>query len=251
MSLPDMTRPGQCRVGVQGAGVYQTVVMRGRVRLLQHGTVLSEIRSTAGPTHSVADAIAGLAHSLKPGGRLAMLGFAGGGIVAPLFAMGHPRLLWAVDLDDSGWRLFRSICPGWARAVRFHRGEACAWLRARRARYDAIIEDLSVPGKGDVQKPEVTWGDLPRLIHHRLNPGGVAVFNLLRPTDGSWAHGLSRVLTPGWAGRLVHFRDFENRLLAVGRRLPDARLLSRRLRDCLGGVGSRLASRVAVRAWEQ
>ena len=45
------------------------------LRLSQHGVVISELRTSSGPTHSVADVLAGLISVLRPEGRVGVLGF--------------------------------------------------------------------------------------------------------------------------------------------------------------------------------
>lgn len=214
---------------------------------MQHGVVLSEVLAHPGPTHSVADVIAAVVQATSPGSQLAMLGFAGGGMLAPLRSMGAEHDVRAVDLDDSGWRLFQRLCSSWAGDVVFERAEACAWFRRSSSCYDIIVEDLSVSLDSDVFKPEVTWRELPPLIYQRLKPGGVAIFNLLRPTDCAWEAGLHQIMQSGFASRLIHFKDYENRLLVVGRTLPGAHRLSRQLGALLSSVRSRQASRIAVR----
>ncbi|MCU0771237.1 MAG: hypothetical protein MUE94_05635 [Verrucomicrobia bacterium] len=286
------TKPIQRRGSPGGvARDYRVISTRGGIRLVQHGTVLSEVRSHPGPTHSVADVIAAVLQALRAGPRVAMLGFAAGGTLAPLRAMGGAQVVDAVDLDDSGWRLFRRWGGRWAGEVRFQRAEACDWLRCNPRRYEAVIEDLSIARDSDVFKPSVTWSDLPPLIHRRLCREGVALFNLLRPEPvtweeavasarlaaeprrlagagvrrpassqagrepsshrrlrgASWREGIQRVVCKGLASRVVHFTDYENRLVVVGRQLPSARELSRQVRLQLKSIGSRLASRIAVR----
>jgi hypothetical protein len=246
------------------------------VRLVQHGVVLSEVRFRPGPTHSVADVIAAVLQALGAGPRLAVLGFAGGGMLGPLRALGGEQAVEAVDLDDSGWRLFQRFCGSWAGPVHFERAEAAGWLRSKRQSYDAVVEDLSIPRDADVFKPAATWSELPPLIYRRLRPGGVAIFNLLRPTVGlseqdapsctglvdarvplgknpirsglaSWTAGVRQVVREGWQSRVVHFWDYENRLVIVGRSLPTPRQLARLLRGQLKGIRSRLTGRIAVR----
>ena len=70
-----------------------------------------------------------------------------------------------------------------------------------------IIEDLSIPAHADVFKPEVTWSALPPLVYDRLNDGGAAVFNLLPPSDGSWASGMIGISTPN-----CHLKSFQKKI---------------------------------------
>ena len=123
---------------------YELIPTRHGVRLVQHGTLLSEVRATPGPTHSVADVIAATVQAVGPGNDIAMLGFAGGGVLAPLRGMGGTQAVSAVDLDDSGWKVFWRLCSRWAGKLSFQHAEACAWLRTGRRRYDVIIEEAEI-----------------------------------------------------------------------------------------------------------
>ena len=220
---------------------------RRGVRLIEGDAVISEILSAPGPTHSVFDVLAALVVVLYGGPRVALLGFAGGGVVAPLRAMGFTGTLDVVDLDDRGERIFRSVSGAWRGPVKFELGEASEWLRQRRGRFDAIIEDLSVLGPRGVTKPEVSVRGLPRLVKSRLNPRGVAVFNLLPVKGWTWPELIHSVGRPFRERRIVSFAEFENRVLVAGRALPTARQLSAGLREALGSIRSKTANGIGVR----
>jgi len=222
------------------------ITTRGGVRLKQHGVVVSELRSTAGPTHSVFDVLAALMVALPTSGDAALLGFSAGGMVAPLAALGWELPLAAVDLDAKAFAVFRRLCPQWQSRVKFYRAEAGEWLRRRRIRFGMLVEDLSVPEAGDVVKPTVSWGDLPELIRRRLHPEGVAVFNLLPYPKRPWGRSIPPVRGRFRAALELRFRDYENRILIVGERLPSARCLASRLRRLLRELGSRQAGRIRV-----
>ena len=66
-------------------------------RLVQNGSVLSEVLSEPGPTQSVFDILAA-AIMLNNKNRVGILGFAAGGLIGPLRSMnGHQHLLgWIV-----------------------------------------------------------------------------------------------------------------------------------------------------------
>lgn len=215
-------------------------------RLSQHGTVLSEILRQPGPTHSVFDvaAAACLLHS-RPR-HVALLGLGGGGIVAALRALAVHATVHAVDLDPTGLALLRRHHADWLDPLRWHRGDAVAWLRRSTRRFDVILDDLSVPVDGEVEKPEASWNVLPALIASRLTPGGLAIFNLLRPPTVGWARGLSRVTAPFSRSFSVHLADFDNRLVLAGALPPDARAAGRRLRACLRQLRSRQATRLTI-----
>lgn len=219
---------------------------RHGLRLSQHGVVISELRTTAGPTHSVFDLLAALVVLFGGDGRAGVLGFAGGGMMAPLDALGHATPFDAVDLDRDAYRLFREHCPAWRDRVRWHHGEASAWLRARRGRFGLLVDDLSVPRDGDVFKPDVSWDPLPGLIRRRLRPGGTAVWNLLVMPGDRWGDAVARVSAGHREVRVLRLDEFENRIVVAGDVLPDAAALGRSLRGLLRGIRSRQADRFRV-----
>jgi hypothetical protein len=90
-----------------------------------------------------------------PGPRVAMLGFAGGGMMAPLRKMGGEHAVSAVDLDDAGHRLYSGIVGDWGGELEFTRGDAVKWLRGQRRKVKARGAD------GDEPPPDA-WSDVGR-----------------------------------------------------------------------------------------
>lgn len=217
------------------------------LRLTQHGVVLSELRTSPGPTHSVFDVLAASIAVLAPAGRIGVLGFAGGGMMAPLRALGVKAVIHSVDLDRSGYDLFCQHCPQWRDGVRWQQADAVAWLRQQSSDFDLLLDDLSVPQDGDVFKPAISWEVLPELISARLRSGGFAVFNLLPAPDRTWKADVKRIVAHFGAARLIYLDDFENRILVAGERLPSARELGAQLRQSLQQLRSRQAERIRVR----
>ena len=121
------------------------------------------------------------------------------------------------------------------------------WLRRRRGKFDAIVEDLSEVGHGGVTKPDVSIRTLPRLMKSRLTTGGVAIVNLLPVRGMTWPSLVDAVGRPYRERRIVTFTEFENRVLIAGRALPTARQLSGELRETLGRIGSSMAAGIGVR----
>ncbi len=231
---------------------------RHGLRLSQHGVVISELRVTAGPTHSVFDLLAGVMMlrdvAADAGdvtrGRAALLGFAGGGMLAPLQALGFREEIAACDLDQRAHALFRQHCPQWAPFVRWERADALAWLRGQRRRWAMIVDDLSLPRDGDVTKPAICWrdGGLPEAIRARLQADGWAVFNLLPPVPArAWGADVRRLGALFSETRTIALDEYENQILIGGRSLPSAGELARGLRACLDRIGSRQARRFTVR----
>lgn len=217
------------------------------LRLSQHGVVISELRTSPGPTHSVFDVLAALLELLCPRGRIGVLGFAGGGMMAPLQALGTKSRFATVDLDQASYDLFCQHCPDWVSGVDWEHADAVSWLQRQSEGFDFLLEDLSVPRDGDVVKPDVCWQGLPGLIRQKLQPRGIAVFNLLSPPQADWRGGLGRVTSGFSTAQIVHLDDFENRLLIAGNELPHPATLSRGLRRLLRQIRSRQAERVHVR----
>lgn len=219
------------------------------LRLTQHGAVLSELRTSPGPTHSVFDVLAALIAALSPTGRIGVLGFAGGGMMAPLRALGVESVVDSVDLDRTGYELFCQHCPDWAQGVKWEQADAVTWLSQQRPEFALLLDDLSVPCDGDVFKPEVSWTVLPELIRQRLRPGGFAVFNLMLSPGDRWRARLEQLPSGFSAARVVELDEFENRIVVAGEALPTARELGRSLREALLRIRSRQAKRLGVRTW--
>lgn len=220
---------------------------RNGFRLSQHGVVISELRTKPGPTHSVFDFLAALIQGLPVSGRVGVMGFAGGGMMAPLVRLGFERTLETVDLDAESYDFFRRHCPGWSGLVDWTHADAEHWLRGQRRPFGLLVEDLSEPWENDVKKPDLCWGVLPGLIQQHLAPEGIAVFNLLKPKSERWEPELIGLARNFKEARLLLLDDFENRILVAGRSLPTARALRTLLRDSLGTLGSRQKDRFRVR----
>ncbi len=210
-------------------------------RLVQHGTVLSEVLHRAGPTHSVFDLLAAAANLLHPDARhIALLGFGGGGTLAALRALGCQARLRGIDLDPTGHDLVRRAGVDWLEPFDWHETDAVRWLRRTRRRFDVLLEDLSVPDASDVVKPAATWNELPALAARRLQPDGLAIFNLLPPTDETWRAGLDRIRAHFRHAALLHLPEYHNRVLLLRHSVPFPDQLRSRLARRLGDLGSQL-----------
>jgi hypothetical protein len=212
---------------------------RRGARIRDDDVVLSEILATPGPTHSLFDLLAASIATLAPGPRVAMLGFAGGGIVAPLRALGCGHPLHCVDLSGEAEPVFRELSSEWAGEVHLDLEDAERWLRRRRS-FDFVLEDLSVPSPIGTVKPYVSFDSLPRLIRKRLAPGGVAITNVLPLPGTGWEAIYARLAMPYARAVAVHLEDYENRVVIAGDDIPDARAAGRLLRGALKTLGSDL-----------
>jgi spermidine synthase len=226
----------------------QLLKTRRGARLLHDGHVVSEVLARPGPTHSIFDVLAaGMCLHPSPFARIGLLGFAGGGVLAPLRAMGSDAPVHAVDLSLKAAPLFRKLCGSWAKPFQLTEKDALLWLEQGRQHFDVLVEDLSIQVPNDVTKPDVSLQGLPGAMARRLAPCGVVVVNALPVPGLSWA-ALTHALThPFQRVQAVEVRGFSNRVLLAGSHLPKARAVGETLRFFLGGIGSKLANGVAVR----
>jgi hypothetical protein len=225
---------------------------RNGLRVAQHGAVISELRLTPGPTHSVFDLLAAAIvvtrlNGLKSG-PIGVLGFAAGGMIAPLHALGVLSPIDTCDLDRKSFALFRKHAHFWVHRVRWSHVEAIQWLEHKKNRHFAVLmDDLSIAQNGDITKPDITWRILPALMRKKLKPGGAAIFNLLRPIGSSWTSQIRRIAAQFPTAQLIELEEFENRILIAARKLPPARQMGHQLRAALRQLGSRQANRLRIR----
>ena len=219
-------------------------------RVVDGQSFLSKVLWAPGPTDEVFDVLAA-AIAAAPAGPVAVLGFAGGGMIAPLRAMGDDRPIDAVDLDVGAEPLFRELCGDWCGTVRVHRGEATRWLGRQRARFAAIADDLSIEAADGATKPRASLEAVPGRVAARLRAGGWAVVNLLPVARVAWADLIDRAAGAHAEVRVVHLRDHDNRVVVAGARLPGARALSNAFRARLASIGSSQARKIAVRSVRQ
>ena len=211
--------------------------LRRRARIVEGDDVLSEILDHPGPTDTLFDVLAACIAALAPGPRVAILGFAGGGIVAPLRGMGFTAPLTAVDLSLEGHRLFREISGVWVGRVDVVQADAAQWLLSSRKRYDLILEDLSVPASQESVKPVISLDTLPQLMQRRLRAGGIAVTNVLPVPGTAWTPLLEHLAAPFPQAQVLLLHQYVNRILLAGP-LPSPRETGRKLRGALAHIGS-------------
>jgi len=216
-------------------------------RIIEDDVVLSEILSQPGPTHSLFDVLAAAVPALAPGPRFAMLGFAGGGMIAPLRAVDWLHPVHAVDLSDEAEPLFRELSGGWAGEVTLDKQDAERWLRGQRGKFDVIVEDLSVPSPIGTVKPYVSFDTLPQRILARLKPNGVVITNLLPMPGTEWEAMYARISSSYARATAIHLDDYENRIVIAGNTIPETRELGRRLRAVLAPLESDMLRQLRLR----
>jgi hypothetical protein len=248
-SLPARARNNLAdrRAAIRNTPRVQVIQTKHGLRLSQHGVVISELRTSPGPTHSVFDVLAALL-GLRPTGHVGVLGFAGGGMLAPLQALKWKTPLATVDLDRASYDLFCRHCPEWMRLVRWQQADAAVWLRRQKSKFDLLLDDLSVPNHDDVIKPDLSWQVLPGLMRRRLKGNGIAIFNLVSPPPEGWQYGVEKITREFRNVQAIHLDEFENRILIAGNKLPAPRSLSRQLRQWLRQIQSRQAERIRVQS---
>lgn len=225
----------------------RVVRTRNGARIERGDLILSEIRGDPGPTDSLFDVLAASISALVPGHRVAVLGFAGGGLVAPLRAMGFGHPFVAVDLSLEFEPLFRELSEPWCGQVDVVEAEASAWLRRQRTRFDLILEDLSYEAPDGITKPPVSLDELPTLMRRRLRPGGLVVTNVLPVPGTPFTELLPHLAAPHATAQVVTLDAWENRVLLCGESLGTARETSDALRRALRAIGSKEARGLSVR----
>ena len=218
------------------------------VEILDGDIVVSHLPLRPGPTDSLFDVMAALACIAGPEGcdRIDLLGFAAGGVVAPLRALGFEGTVVGIDLDPAGMKIFRRASEGWGGSVRLERTDAIGWLEAEPPGLSVVIDDLSIPGGVDVLKPYESFEVVPRLAAERLGEGGFFLSNLLPHETAPWEAVLASVASPFADAREVRFEDWENRLVLGAQSLPSSDAIARRVREALVEMGSDHVERFTV-----
>lgn len=191
--------------------------------LIVDGTFASFYRPGSAVTGSVWDAIAAPLLALPASRRrdLLVLGLGGGSAARIARAVAPECRIVGVEFDASVVRTARDHLDLDALDVEVVVADALDFLRRDTARYDAIFEDVFVGRGDDVHKPG--WLPEPGLVlaRKRLRPGGVLVSNTLdeAPAVARCLGGLFPEVVS------IDVEDYDNRILAAGRRLGTAAAL--------------------------
>lgn len=203
------------------------------IEWIEGGLVYSRVLFRPGPTHTLLDVLAALAcdGAARSRGPIVILGFAAGGIVPPLRALGYDGPVIGVDIDVAGAAVFEEACGDWAGDVEIVQDDAVAWLERDGVSPACIVDDLSCvldapvdvavdrvpdPDAVRVSKPFESIEAVPRLAASRLAPDGAFVSNLLPWPGASWESLLGNVTVPFAVARCLVMQDYENRLVIAG-----------------------------------
>ena len=201
--------------------------VRGGLELRIDGTQASVYRPGRGVTGVVWWALASpivLLPRSRPR-RVLLLGLAAGSVARAIRALDPEAEIVGVDLDREVLRLARRHFGLGRLRLEVVAGDALAYLRSERRRFDLIVEDLFVGPSRSVRKPEWLLGEGYRLIRRRLRPRGYVVSNTIHET-AAIVHAMRPV-----GGRIVSLdvRGHWNRVTVCGRSLPAARELRQAL----------------------
>jgi spermidine synthase len=194
-------------------------------QLIVDGTFASFYRESGPATGSVWDAIAAPLLLLPPERRrrILLLGLGGGSVARIARALAPAAQIVGVELDREVVRVARRWFDLDSLCLELVEGDALAFLRSDRRRFDAVLEDVFVGRGDDVHKPE--W--IPRPGHElaaaRLEPGGLLVSNTLDE-----AGRVTRSLCAAFPALVrIEVEDYDNRVLVAGPVGLDARGLRR------------------------
>lgn len=119
---------------------------------------------------------------LRPAGppqSVLMLGLAGGTSFRVLRHLLPDCRLVAVDLDREIVELAREHMALDELGIEVHHGDAYAWLKQNKERFDVVIDDVYLAGKVDVFRPQAWEASHLKTLLRALAPGGLLTVNLV------------------------------------------------------------------------
>lgn len=190
------------------------VVVRGGRRTLRiDGSFASTWRPGCETTGSVWDGIAAGLLALPPERRerVLVLGLGGGSAARVVRAVAPHARIVGVEIDPAVVREAKRWFDLDALGIEVVTGDAARFLRATRACFDAVLEDVFMGDARSLRKPP--GFPLPALDHVRraLRPGGIAVCNTLdeaREVRSALAARFARLVC-------VEIDDYENQIFVA------------------------------------
>jgi spermidine synthase len=173
--------------------------------------------------------------------RVLLLGLGGGSVAQAVRALAPDVHVVGVERDAEVLRLARRHFGLDRVGVELVQGDALAYLRRERRKFDLVVEDLFEGKPRNVRKPAWLLGEGYPLVRRRLRPSGLAVSNTI--------HEMKAVVRAmrRFGGRIVSLdvRGHWNRIVVVGRSLQPPRALRLRL---LASPVAFLVRRLAIRS---
>jgi hypothetical protein len=207
-------------------------------------TLISKLVRGPGPTNTLVDVLAAAIATVAAGGSVVVLGFAAGGVVAPLRALGYGGRIVGVDIDRRGAEIFASVAREWCGEFEFFPADAVEWLEGTREAPRVIVDDLSTIGPGNIVKPWESLVAVPHLARRTLAAGGVFISNVL-PSDGMPLVALEgNIAQPFREAQSIRSTAYENTLLLGGDALPACDATERRLIQLLEAIESTQAGSI-------
>jgi len=124
-------------------------------------------------------AAASLLGKSNPPRSILMLGLAGGTAFRVLRHLLPECQLTAVDIDEEIVDLAKEHMGMDALGVEVILGDAYAWLKSNRRRFDVVIDDIYLAGMTDVFRPQHCDVRMVRDLKRAIAPGGVLAVNLV------------------------------------------------------------------------
>ena len=127
------------------------------------------------------DAIAAgiLSHPTGAPQSLLMLGLGGGTSLRTLRHLCPDMKITAIELDEDMIQLARDYMNLEAIGIEVIAGDAYAWLRRNRRRFDVIFDDVYGVTSSDVERPLASPETLLPDLQRSLKPGGIFAANLV------------------------------------------------------------------------
>jgi precorrin-6B methylase 2 len=196
--------------------------VRGGLELRLHGTLASVYRPGRSLTGVVWWALAAPVLLVpRRRRRVLLLGLAAGSVARAVRALDPGAEIVGVELDREVLRVARRHFGLASLDVAVVAGDALAYLKRERRRFDVVVEDLFVGTPRTVRKPDWLLAEGYPLIRRRLRAGGLIVSNTIHETPA-----ILRACRP-LGGRLVYLAvgGHWNRIVVAGRALPEPRAI--------------------------